>query len=92
MNDSDWAPVARGARQALDHLGYPVKPDCLPGDTDPCGATFAEHTVAYLATIKAVADHQLGHLGPLFAEEHGTIYWDIRAELEHNDEAGAKRS
>jgi len=63
--DAGWAPLARGSRDALARLGLTTGPRCLPGERDAgqCGGTFAEHAAAHLATLKAVADHHLAHLG-----------------------------
>lgn len=61
--DRAWGPVCYGARRALENLGYHGLPNCLP-DENPCGGSFREHAAAYLATIKAVADHHLAHLEP----------------------------
>ncbi len=82
--DDTWAGVARNSREALALVGYGIAPRCLPGEPGACGGTFAQHAMAYLGTLKAVADHQLAHLGPL-GEQHGEIYWRVRAELEHGD-------
>ena len=79
--DEEWARVARESREALELLGRPL-PRCLPGEADECGATFAQHAAAHLATIKAVADHQLWHLGPGFSQVHGDVYWNERRTLE----------
>lgn len=78
--DEDWADVARGARDALSSLGYPPVPPCLPGEAEECGGSFAQHATAYFGTIKAVADHQLGHLGEL-GQMHGEFYWKARENL-----------
>lgn len=80
--DQAWAEYARASRDALAVLGYGITPRCLPDEVEPCGATYAQHAAAHLATIKAVCDHQLEHLGPPFATMHGQIYWEARAELE----------
>jgi hypothetical protein len=82
MTDEKWAGVARASRDALALLGYVVGPRCLPGEADPCGASFTLHACANLAAIKAVADHQLTHLGPQMGPVHGDIYLDVRSELE----------
>jgi hypothetical protein len=79
--DQAWEPVARGARDAIASLGYGVAPRCLPDETDPCGATFAQHTMAYLGALKAVADHHLKHLGEL-GQAHSHVYWHTRDEIE----------
>ena len=81
--DSDWAAVAKSTRTALAHLGYPIMSRCLP-DEDPCGGSWAEHAAAHLATIQAVADHQLGHLQPP-GELVEAVYRPVAAELERRD-------
>jgi hypothetical protein len=63
VSDESWAEVARTSRTALGYLGYEIEPQCLPGEPDECGGTFAQHALAHLVTAKAVADHQLAHLG-----------------------------
>ena len=55
--DENWADLARHSRQALAELGYALKPRCLPDEPEACGGTFADHVMAQLAAIKAVADH-----------------------------------
>jgi hypothetical protein len=85
-SDESWAAVARDTREALGLLGHPIEPKCLPDETDPCGASFALHAMVHLATIKAICDHQLTHLGAPFVEVHGGIYWHKRAELDDLDE------
>lgn len=80
--DEAWAAVARSTREVLALLGRPIEPKCLPDEAEPCGATFAMHAMAHLASIKAICDHQLAHLGPAFNEAQGEIYWHVRAELE----------
>jgi len=83
-SDQSWAEVARATRDALALLGRPITPRCLPDEADPCGGTFADHAAAHLATIKAVADHQLLHLGPEYGPAHSEIYWEQCAELHHD--------
>jgi|SRR5580700_759493 hypothetical protein len=80
--DEAWAEYARASRDALASLGYGITPRCLPDEIAPCGASYAQHTTAHLATIKAVCDHQLVHLGQPFIAMHGEIYLDKRLELE----------
>lgn len=79
--DESWAEVARATREALALLGRPIEPRCLPDEADPCGGTFTLHAVAHLATIKAICDHQLGHLGPAYRAPYDEIYLHTRAEL-----------
>lgn len=88
VDDESWAPVARATRQALDLLGYPITPRCLPDEPDPCGGTFALHTVAHLATIKAICDHQLVHLGADFSPTTNDIYWSTRHQLDASHTTG----
>jgi hypothetical protein len=77
-----WAAVARASRDALALLGYVVGPRCLPDEAEPCGGSFALHACANLAALKAVADHQLMHLGPGMNPVQGEIYLEVRGELE----------
>lgn len=58
-----WAVFARTSREVLRLLGYPIDSPCLPDEAMPCGGTFADHSMAHMAVIKAVIDHQLEHLG-----------------------------
>jgi len=81
-SDQTWAGVARASRDALALLGYVVGPRCLPDEDEPCGGTFTMHACANLAAVKAVADHQLAHLGPQMGPMHGSVYNDVRGELE----------
>jgi hypothetical protein len=89
MSDENWAPLARSSREALRQLGYGIGPQCLPGEPDACGGTFAEHVMAQLATLNAVADHHLEHLRPP-ADAVAEIYQNIRHELEHADAEEAR--
>ena len=79
--DKAWEDLAHGSREALAQLGYMVGPDCLPGEPDACGGTFAQHALAHLSALKAVADHHLAHLHapPLTAAQ---IYSDTLAGLD----------
>jgi hypothetical protein len=58
-----WAEVGRSTRGALLLLGYPEMPECMPGEAHACGAPAQLHALAYLATLRAVVDHQLDHCG-----------------------------
>ena len=78
--DQDWAEAARAARQALITIGYPVKDDCLPDEADACSGNFAQHAASYYVTLKAIADHQLEHIGPCFGQPE-LIYNDAMAKL-----------
>ena len=87
-SDQSWAEVARATRDALALLGRPITPRCLPGEPDACGASFAQHACAHLATISAIADHQLWHLGPdlgpmydgIYQEQHDLLIHDCMTE------------
>jgi hypothetical protein len=82
MTDANWRQLAESSRQALALLGYTIGPACLPGESDPCGATCAEHVAAQLAALKAVADHHLAHLGvELVAPIYGPTYESITDDL-----------
>lgn len=58
-----WAEVGRRARRALVLLGHPEFDPCMPDEAAPCGAPAQLHALAYFATLNAVCDHQLAHLG-----------------------------
>jgi hypothetical protein len=77
--DEAWAEVARASRDALQLLGRGITPRCLPDEPSPCGGSFAMHACAHLAALKAVADHELEHLGTAMTVISGEIY---RHELE----------
>lgn len=81
VDDETWAPMARATRDALALLGHPIEPKCLPGESDPCGASNALHTMAHLAWLRAIADHQLWHLGPDFKAWARDIYSAALADL-----------
>lgn len=72
-----WAEVARGA---LVEVGYGTLPACMPGEAAPCGASAELHALSYFAILKAVADHQLGHLGAN-PDVVGEIYLHTSVEL-----------
>lgn len=60
-----WHQHAVNARQCLRMLGYPVTMNaCLQGEAGhpECGYSDYMHFLAYLAVIRAVADHYLGHV------------------------------
>jgi hypothetical protein len=77
-NDT-WPDVARNTREALRWLGHGITPRCLPDEPEPCGGSFELHAMAHLATIKAICDHQLAHLGA--CAEVDEIYRHTLAEL-----------
>jgi hypothetical protein len=76
-----WAEVGRATRAALVLLGYPEFDHCMPDEAAACGAPAQLHALAYLATLRAVADHQLEHCGanPFTVTE---IYEHAKAELQ----------
>lgn len=86
--EARWFEVARGARIALDVLGWGSAPRCMPGEPEECGGTIGQHAASYLAALQAVAQHQLDHMA---APE--TLVSDIYAhtleELQAKDAARA---
>jgi hypothetical protein len=72
--DETWKHEAEATREALNLLGCGPMPPCLPGEPEYCGASFAMHAMAHFATLKAIADHQLEHLGPMFVAHAREIY------------------
>lgn len=81
--DAEWADLARGSREALRQLGYDITADCLPDEAAPCGGSFALHTAAHLATLRAVAEHHAGHLGGAFQPVLAQVYEHAREEVSH---------
>jgi hypothetical protein len=81
--DPTWAPLATSTRQALRLLGWDG-PDCLPGEPEACGGSYAEHAAAHLAALRAVVEHRITHLGawsdPLVSEVYGETMATLRAE------------
>ena len=81
--DEQWAGVAIGSRDALCKLGYHIGPNCLPGEPDACGGSFAEHAAGHFAAIIAVARHQLRHLDAPRGEVRAMIA-RVAAELDRD--------
>jgi hypothetical protein len=83
VSDESWKQDAEDSREALALMGYPVIPRCLPGEPNACGGTFAEHAMAHLATLKAICDHQLSHLGhPLAAQVHASTLLELEMDCQ----------
>lgn len=80
--DESWAQVARDIRDALSALGRDIGSRCLPDEDQACGGTFAQHAAAYFATIAAIVDHQMDHLGPAFNDMFTEIRGHELAELQ----------
>lgn len=80
--DAKWEPVARGALVAMRALGYDA-PDCLPGDPEQCGGTFAQHAMASLGALHALADHHLKHMGE-FGKQADEVRGRIAADLDRD--------
>lgn len=89
--DVRWAGIARITRQALGLLGYSIRDTCLPDEPDPCGAGFAAHAAAHLGAIKAVADHQLAHLGAGLAGVASQVYDGTAVDLAGCNPQGSPR-
>ena len=85
--DRGWEQLARDTRQALALLGHLV-PDCLPGEPDACGGSFAEHTLAHYAALKAVIEHRIAHLGPGSEPMVEEIHHATRTVLLAEDDCG----
>lgn len=79
--DEAWADLARASRQALALLGYRIEASCLPGETSPCGGTFAGHAAAHLGVLRAIVDHQAAHLGPDYAIFVDAVHGGALAEF-----------
>jgi hypothetical protein len=79
--DASWRPVAERTRLALQYLNFSIEGACLPGEADACGGTFAQHAMAHLATLRAVVDDQISHLGTAAGPHVETIYQETRRKL-----------
>lgn len=79
-----WRPVAEDTRQALELLGWGV-PRCLPGEPEACGGSFAHHALAHLATLKAIVEVRIGHLGDGSQPMVEQIYQHALAQLGAED-------
>jgi len=79
--DESWAPLAKAARHAAVSLGYPAAP-CLPGEPEgaTCDHGYADHALAYLVALKAIADRAIALLAPPpgLADD---LYAGVAAEL-----------
>ena len=80
--DLEWKPLAESTRQALSLLNYEV-PACLPGEPEACGGSFASHTLAHLAALRAVVEHRIAHLGegsqPMVEDIYASTLATLRA-------------
>lgn len=83
VDDSTWAPLAHSTREALALLGYDILPRCLPDEPAACGGTFAQHTAAHLATMRAVVEHHVTHLGPSWRPMLEEIQATAAEEVSH---------
>jgi hypothetical protein len=84
--DAAWAEQARVTREALALLGHPIGVRCLPDEPDFCGGSFALYAMSHYATLQAIVEHQMGHLGPAFSEGFEEIRFHKAAELEDDCE------
>jgi hypothetical protein len=80
-DDASWRAVAVASRVALALLGYTVTSRCLPGEPNPCGASYAQHAAGYLGKIQAVCAHRLLHLGTAGQQIALEVYGDAISEL-----------
>jgi|GEM_PF-2458330 len=83
VSDESWAAVAREARNVLKLLGWPIGPQCFPGEQDPCGGTFAQHAAANFGVLIALCEHQLEHLGPQYQGMAYEVGQNAKSELKH---------
>lgn len=83
-SDDNWADLARSSRAALALLGYRLDSECLPGEPDRCGGSFAAHAAAFLVSIRAVANHHLDHVnGVRGSTFESSIEREVKRTLEH---------
>lgn len=79
-DDGQWAGLARASRAALALLGHQIGPLCLPDEPEPCGVGYELHALAHLATLAAITDHHLQHLGGVDTPLVMDIYTDAAAQ------------
>jgi hypothetical protein len=83
VDDDSWAPIARSTREALSLIGYDITPRCMPDEPQACGGTFAQHTAAHLATMRAIIEHHVSHLGPAWRPLLEDIEANAAEEVSH---------
>jgi hypothetical protein len=83
VDDTTCAPLAHATREALALIGYDITVRCLPDESGACGGTFAQHTAAHLATMRAVVDHHVSHLGPAWRPMMEEIQADAAEKVSH---------
>lgn len=85
--DTTWADEARRVRQAVELLGWPLLPHCLPDEPDACGGGFAQHAASYYLVLCVIADHQLHQHICMPHDQQERIYADahdsLLADCEH---------
>lgn len=83
VDDNTWAPLAHSTREALALIGYDIVARCLPDEPEACGGSFAQHTAAHLATMRAVIEHHVTHLGPAWRPMLQEIQAHAAEEVSH---------
>lgn len=78
-----WKEIAEATRRALHDLHHEV-PQCLPGEPEACGGSFAHHTLANLATLRARVDYEIEHLGEKAQPTVHQIYSNV-LEMLHGE-------
>ncbi|MFD5415237.1 hypothetical protein [Streptomyces nojiriensis] len=85
-----WKHYAEYLRSLLEECGQSVRP-CLPGEKDDCGDDYAQHSLSYLAAIKAKADVGLWHVHhgqPDGEHMANQLYEKFRKRFEEEERCG----
>lgn len=91
--DTAWADEAHRVRSAVELLGWPLLPHCLPGEPEACGGGFAQHTASYYLVLCVIADHQLHQHICMPHEQQERIYAGAHDSLlAHCEHAGPDSS
>lgn len=59
--DQSWRELALRWRETLAELGAPMS-ECLPGEDDDCGQSFAQHALSYAAALQARGEYLIHHI------------------------------
>lgn len=89
VTDESWKEVAEKSRECLALMGYPIASKCLPGEPDSCGGSYAQHAMAHMASLKAVCDHQIAHLGMPISAISSAVYDRTAEQLDTGCATGA---
>lgn len=81
-NSESWAADAHRYREVLKMLGH-KSPDCMPGEPEECGGTYAEHCIGYLGALKARVQFGINHLDCSCLQAHHASLEAAQGIYEH---------